>query len=503
MAPRSLRTLIPIAALAVVAAGARPARADTTTAETLWRLAPWGARAGVVVTPPAVAALLTDLRLARDALRAGPRPALAAALEAAMRDGNLDLLDAAAVRARGIDLTQGFAMFQGERGGVVTIVAARSPRAAAAAFVDRQSQPCRVVGRFIACAPSAALLADLGKNDAFARAADARPPWLRGEIEASVALDDHGVLVAAIDVDRGELELRMRMTGADLAAVRPIALPPSPLLARVDAAPVAGAVLLDARPLLALIGARATTSDARAQLLLSSLRGDVAGVALAGQAGGWLRVGVKDADAGRAAIEGCAALSVPPLFYAEPRGDACRLRLVIAPGASMSTDVRLDGDTLVGELGRGAVAATGTPAPRIRALLAQPWLVAAWGRGLGAAPPLPPWVSDDAAALIAWGGAHVDELGVGLRLADGGIDLWLRAGTVWRNPDEIVAKLEPLLRRFADGHDVHDQVVALARRFPKSPLAEDVAAGSRGLLAPVLLLGLGSYAAHQASWWND
>ena len=73
--------------------------------------------------------------------------------------------------------------------------------------------------------------------------------------------------------------------------------------------------------------------------------------------------------------------------------------------------------------------------------------------------------------------AHIDELGVAVRGTGDSTEVWFRIGTVWRNPDDVLAALEPVLARVGRDTTVSTDLRALAAKFPDSPLAEDVRVG--------------------------
>ncbi len=85
--------------------------------------------------------------------------------------------------------------------------------------------------------------------------------------------------------------------------------------------------------------------------------------------------------------------------------------------------------------------------------------------------------------------AHLDELGIAVRGTGTATEVWFRIGTAWRNPDAVLADLEPVLARVGRDDKVPADLRALAAKYPDSPLAEDVRVGYQAGLPVAFAFG--------------
>jgi hypothetical protein len=457
----------------LLAACARPAATPVpqTTADDLWRLAPAGCRTGIVMTGPALASGLTTVRAVVASMRRSALPT-AATLAAALHRNGIDFL--APDGPDGLDLTRGMAVFEVD-GDVIVVYPARDP----AAFVQGPSRNCRVHAGYAACGASDRL-ATLGTGDAGAAAA-ARPARLRGAVE--LVIDNAGTPVTgAIVVERGVLEIRV-----GIAAPMPLPTPAaSPLLARLRSAPASGAIAVDARGVLPLFADRLAGTDFAP---LAALRGDLVGVSLAGpDVRLWLALGLADVAAAQRVIDRCDELS-NLLFALRASGGRCTATPTTTMIPLPPLEVHIEGDVAIVETA-GAHAERGTPAPEIATLVEVPGLVAAWGRGISwrSAMPAPP--RHDQAPSIPWLYERLDELAFVVRPVAGELEITLRVGTVFRNPDDVIARVDAILAPDQRPAAVAAALTALAGASPDSPLARSVAMGPGGLAMPVAAGGL-------------
>jgi hypothetical protein len=133
----------------------------------------------------------------------------------------------------------------------------------------------------------------------------------------------------------------------------------------------------------------------------------------------------------------------------------------------------------------------------------RPHLFAVWGRGsligsAGVASPaeqkLQP-VRTLVHGVVSWF-YRINEIGLWLRVRDDGVHVALRVRTIWANPDELVAAIEDVIEASPIAGRRRARLVALAERFPDSPLAGDLRAGQGGLaLEGVALGGMSAFVA--------
>jgi hypothetical protein len=95
------------------------------------------------------------------------------------------------------------------------------------------------------------------------------------------------------------------------------------------------------------------------------------------------------------------------------------------------------------------------------------------------------------AGLISWAVAYVNELGIGVRVADDGLHVVFDVRTMWSNPDDVLASLEPLVADLARGNTTAvAKIRALAEHHPDSRLASDLANGEAGMLPASSAIGI-------------
>jgi hypothetical protein len=135
-------------------------------------------------------------------------------------------------------------------------------------------------------------------------------------------------------------------------------------------------------------------------------------------------------------------------------------------------------------------------------LIAGAWSVAMWGTGaFGLGPDLGSAMPFDSAnrVLAAFAVSHLSEIGFGFALRDGsdgasaGLELLLRLRTLWADPDEVVAAVEPALMALATGEpDAAARLESIAARFPQSRFATGERLGVAGPLVSVLIVNGGA-----------
>lgn len=472
--------------------------APPLASSSLWALAPPGADFAVVLRDGGLPPLLRGLQV----LATKTDPVVAAEVRAELKRLPVDVLDDASLKAAGVDLGLGVAIF-GVRGRTVIV----GPVSDGTKLREKLGSgwSCRQVHGRVACADDEAALAKVGTSAALADEIKKASLEMRGDIEAYVATpagtglpieDPRGLWITA-QFGPGAVTVRARLGGrprlppipamtlaGGLAEERPSGL----MCAQVGAwlepltrmkAPVAGG--LDAGTI-----ARALTGEV------------VAWQPPGGPARGFARVGVKDASIVRRLLDACDELAIEPWLATHKEGDRCKalLKLPNLP-QPIPAEAWLDGGTLTIGFGEHTVkvAARGELSLFASEVLEGKWALASWGRGLyafilpdmGAAlrASAQPAMAKSVMALLS----HLTELGLAVGWDDEGYRAVLRVATTFASPDEVVTALQPLLARLADGDaSAVADVLTLAKKYPDSPLAQAVQSGGSGAVAAAVFV---------------
>jgi hypothetical protein len=120
------------------------------------------------------------------------------------------------------------------------------------------------------------------------------------------------------------------------------------------------------------------------------------------------------------------------------------------------------------------------------------------GRRRAWRPALAATASTGQRAELEWLADRIDELGLIVRPERGGVAITARLGSVYRNPDPVLARLSAVLALGQPADAVTAGLATVAREHPQSPLARAVALGPTGTLLPfgtlivVALFGVGA-----------
>jgi type IV pilus assembly protein PilA len=490
------------------AAAPAPGRTDE-----LWHLAPPDLRLGVVAADGALAMVHDGWAALSAGLAQLPGAAeLVARVRQAATLSGVPLTDRAALAAAGIDLARGAAVFVREGGGMVLVLPVvdreafverlgGSPGAGGGADTLLGALSCRdAAGRYVCVAGPASTdgaraPADLARWPAAQRGHVElwmAPSALEGVLEQAIA-GGTGLRVA-LALERGGATVRAHWTGTPRGPAAAFAgRPRGPLVAELAGrADLSGFLALDAggfAGLAALAGSvppGITVGPVALRDLVGSMRGDVVIWGERGlPASGGAAIGLGDEAPARALVEACTLPPVVPGFALAREGERCILSVPNQPmGGTLRAEIRVDKGALrLGVAEPGAAGAN--PGPALPAIGKEilDHQVALWGHGfmvdaadVGTLPvPRPD--------LLLYAATHLSGLGIGARIAPDGIHGLLHLRTVWANPPELVAVLEPLLVAFARGDaGVAASIRALAARHPSSPFAGDLAAGHAGLM---------------------
>ena len=514
------------------AMGGTPIAAASTDA--LWAFAPANAKVGVVIADGALAPLYSGALVALAALDKAPGGAqFAGMIRQQAKTPIGDVLDRPTLDALGIDLKKGAAFFESE-----SVKVAVLPIADAKKFAGKLGAPfangvvqigpltCKDLSGRLLCADSQASLDAAGKSGAGALVAS-WPKEMRGHVEVYVAADrlgsdmplaEPGGIRASAVIEKGAVTARLHVVGKPSGPLEAARSSKSSLAGGVADQQPTGLMVINAAGLWKLAQAQSGEIPAdplpggvTARDLIGAPSGEAIGYALPGlPLRGMAKVGLANPEPVKKLVAACDqfAAMAPPGLTIKKSGDKCSISIdpkafgAAQPGMeSISFDAWVDGNALAIGLGQYTAKSTARPglAPFAREILDGGWLFAAWGHGTMAGAPL---VGDPAqieaalrgepiAGLAVWGIYHLSEFGIAGRVSDDGIHGLLRLRTLWANPDDVVAAVEEKVNALAGGDTKAAAALGdLARKYPGSPYAADVAAGAGGLMAPVALVGV-------------
>lgn len=503
-----VRTTRPIVGLVLIAgalvgcddSSGRPTAAN----DQLWRLAPEGARGGIVVSPYAIG-MLEDATVAARAFITRGKGELASIdaqvtqLLAPLGGRDIKLAELGLTRDRGA------ALFFGEDGKLIVVVLPVRDRAAfvarahgtAAASPESSDQVgdarCRMIQANYVCARGEDLFAKLGKAKLAAQLAKVNA---RGDIEVvlDVALGDSRSTIAAIgQLERGTLVMRGVMTSPPAALVGSLAGSYKP---RTTIGASSGFAVIDARPMLKDAPPLPLADGVTIADVTSSLGGPLTLNIPAGDLVFDIEQPLINPGPITKLLAACGNSPLIARFGGKLIDGVCRITI---PEAAIELDAWVDGTTL--RLGRKRGAPEGKPLPTspiARELATGTWSFVMWGRGsmfADSGRPEAPATSEIDPTLL--GPARVtsvlNEAGLAVRsepTKDGTIVRFVAIGrTVFANPTKIIDAVSGLTVADAMGNRAHRAAKPIADDNPGSLFAYDVAAGQAGLTLATYLVG--------------
>jgi hypothetical protein len=376
---------------------------------------------------------------------------------------------------------------------------------------------CKLIDDRYTCATEERLFAALGKGTALIDRVASRGEEFRGDLEFDIETPDepgfrgaHGALI----FDRGAITARARFRG-DTTKWPPVFGGPAVRVKKLADNPPAGFVRfhLDLDAVAGQADPTPSPFGPSQRDLLGSITGEIVAYGLPGKdARGAIEIGLADAQAIRDAVAKlCPMLArgVPGVTAAY-ENDHCKGTVSLNTLAQMTGamtpmpfdqldfDLSVPDDAIVIKLGSGS--GTGGKPVIGRAgtqLLTGDWDIAWWGFGAMLTdlidPRLLQMVSGEERLVVMsglWAMLHLNEFGVGMKKTEDGFDLMLRVATQWANPDEVVAELEPLLVKAAQGEDVSAALRALAEKHPKTPLGRSYDSAVGGMVPTVAAIGV-------------
>lgn len=488
-----------------------PAREKPITTAELWALAPEGIDVGIVYGPGQGALLQRAMNEVIASLRS--TNVKIAALEKMVRD--VAALKLSNGRVPGYDLDSATAVFFRTAGeevySVYRVTDRAAMRAALEGVTDGDVDVFEYGGRRSVCEPKGELYHCAPNVDALKAWTPGATPFgqdwpadLRGPMELLAKIEGTPQSPAATIYARGRAErgrgsMDFVIRGLPAQSLAPA---PAPLAKARLARPRNGHLQINpALVKLALSQIPAEVLDTplpggvTANAVVSALTGEV--VLSVHSGGGELAIGVDDPGPFRALLPVC---DMPLPLTVRRDGDACLVDAPLPTGERLRARLRVTDAAVVASFGAAPGEATAPAAAPTR--LEEPWLVAGWLRGVGnnvsTLAPLAAHLDARAMTLIRWAVAHLSEISFGFRYAGDEGRGFLEVATSWRNPPEVVARLEPLLARVSRGElGALGGIDRLAAAHPRSPLAIDRSLGDhRPLFAPA---GLAVFKAMKAA----
>lgn len=479
----------------------------TAEQDALWQFAPDGAMIGVVGSPRGLA-MLERGATAIDALLA--RAPELAPLHRALQEAWTHATGSPALglAALGMSANQGFAIFgsDADKAALVLPVVDRDRFVALlhghrdgdrdtfdrTPFAGTVCKPFR--GRYV-CADQPAMFEKLGHGNLAALRARA---GARGDLEfvGQGFPDAPSTTVAVVvQLEPGTVVMRGMVGGVPSEVTRVLGNPVRP---RDGAATSAGFGVLDASPLVAALPPVPIVRGVTAAQLGRSLAGpvhfaippgshDLASLDLA------VRIPLNDPAPAKALVEHCADIPELAALGASFQSGACHLSV---PDLNTEIDAWVDGNEL--RIGRraGARPASIEPSPLSTELAQGAWSVAIFGRGsylalanlpvmTAALSQLPPQMSVLPRFLPLF-----NEFGVGLRKDGDALHFVLGLRTLWANPPDVVDRVLAISQAQIASGQAGGTATTIAASAPRSPFAQDLGAGTGGMVAIVAPLGV-------------
>lgn len=475
------------------------APASTAEQDALWKLAPEGTVAGVVVSSRGVAAIEGGWLAIKKLFASAPELAKPAAK---MNEELTKVFGRSDVRLADVGLApgKGGAIFGLDGGDELVII----PLADRAKFlqVTKGTQgadadtigdhTCKTVKGVYACAKPAALLDKVGTAPLGDRL---KLAGARGDIEVVAAIPARGSaapiqLAAVAQVDRGAVVVRGAIQGAPSIVTEKLVASGAP---SIDPAKAAGFAIMNLGPVLA--SAPIPPAEIVPGVSAAELASNVAGPVTARIPPGGMvfdvRVPMKDTAPAQKLVEQCD--SIPPLAMAGAKVEkgVCHVEV---PQLAMALDAWVEGKELrIGTKGASA-GATLAPTAIASELAKGEWAFAMFGRGTllgeGQFPSLPIGQLPEEAEMGIRMMMLVNEVGLGVR-ADGDTVRFLAdVRTVWANPDDVVAKLMAISPEQVAKGQAAATAKQIAAASPTAPFAADFKAGLGGVMIPAATIGV-------------
>jgi type II secretory pathway pseudopilin PulG len=468
--------------------------ASTTEQDALWKLAPAGASLGLVASPRGIA--MAERYLAGSAAVQAAAPELAS-----MFRPFDDLLREAIGTPRpvlaefGLTHDKGFAMFTAQDDSTVVVV----PVVDRDKFVAKlhgtrgadddavKGAVCKPIGDRYICAQKRELFAKLGAGglDTMRTAAGAR-----GDLEFAATIEGGRTALAA-EVSPGALTVRGVLGGLPPHLGQRIGKPSRP---PAGAAAAGGFGVFDLTPffMLSELPPLPIVPGVTLAGLARTVAGPASFVIPAGTSDLGIRIPLSDPAPARSVLEHCA--EVPPLAAAgaTSKDGVCHFTV---PRVGLGIDAWVEGNEL--RIGSRAAAAPISiePTPLAAEIASSEWAIAFFGRGsfldltgLPAAAAM--MKASPMGTPIARQMPLVNELVLAVRKDGDALRLVLGVRTIWANSDDVVQKLLAITSEQILSGEAAEIGRSIAKAAPGSPFAQDLKAGTGGILGLAVPVGL-------------
>ncbi len=475
-----------------------PELPTTLASDTLWSLAPEGARGGIVVSPRGVALAESGSVAVRALIAKAPELAdvkekLDFAL-AQLGGPNTMLADL------GMSKDKGAAMFFVETGMVavlpvvdrdVFLAKVKGTKSATPDGVDMiDTAACKLVATQYVCATSEPLLATLSKGELKSRLAriNARGDIEIVGIELPLGGPAPGSFAAVAQLERGTITMRGVVLNAASEVTRMLATTTKP---RTAIGQSSGYGVIDLRPLLANVAPEPLVEGVTFVDIAKTLAGPLTISVPAGQLTLDMQLAVSDVGPITKVVERCTEL--PPLAGATVANGVCHIKVT---EANLEVDAWVEGKTLrVGKRGSAVPGTAVAMSPIGMEIANGQWALAFWGRGSMFGPSMQPSRDIEGVnpqlMLPVRIMSMMNEAGVAVKLDGDALRFVATVRTAFSNPDDVLAKIVEITAMDLLADKATAKAAPIAAAHPGSPFAADFKAGQGGLLVPTTLIGMG------------
>lgn len=498
---RNTAALLASAMLASLVAGCddSPAGRPTAASDALWKLAPEGARGGIVASPYGVSMVEKGV----DSLRAFIAKA---GVELVALDQQLDLvleeLGGKGVKLADLGLTptKGFARFFTKDGTVdVLPVADRkafvaklggTPAATPDGIDKVGGRPCKMFGANYVCAATEALLAGVGKSSLKDRLTGVRA---RGDLEivaTELPLEGPSMprssIAAVVQIERGQWVVRGTIGNPPASIASKVATAAKP---RTKIGSSAGFAVLDLRTILEATDDQVVAGVTQAELV-KSIAGPITLDVPAGSSILDMQLPLSSPAAFQKVVENCGSIGALA-GAAKFENGVCQLQL---QQLNVELEMWVEGNLLRVGKKTAAPAAVRVGMSKVATELATgQWGLVFWGRGTMFSPTGKP-ESEAPAGLNPMmlsplrTMSVLDEIAFGVKQDGDMLRFVLGMRTVFADPQPVVDQVTGLSALDVVTNKAGAKAAPIAQAHAHSQFAGDFAAGQHGLVIPTQML---------------
>jgi len=474
-----------------------PTVRSTVAVDSLWNLAPEGARGGIVVAPSAVEMVERGSIPIRSLISQAPEfGELKTTMDAALAQlggPNVKLADL------GMNHDKGAALFFVKDGMVAILpvdnrdVFLAKVKGTKGATIDKiDTASCKQVGDAYACATSEALLATVGKGQLKSKLdrVNARGDVEIVGVELPLGGPAPGTVAAVAQLERGAATLRGVVINAPHELLDRLGPPTHP---RVPSGTTSGFGVIDLRPMLKTLPPTALMEGLTVADLVKTFSAPLTISVPAGELTIEMQLPLSDPAPMKRLVEHCTDL--PALTGAATIVDgACHISV---PEASLELDAWVDGNLL--RVGRKSKPLTGKAIAMSQIgneIANGEWAIAFWGRGSMFAPSMQKARETEGInpvmAMPIRVLSTINEAGLAVKTDGDALRFVATVRTSFSNPDDVVAKLTAITAMDLLSNKATDKAKPIAEAHSGTPFADDFAAGQGGLLVPTTQIGMGA-----------